>query len=203
MSIIVGLTGGYHTGKSTVARFFKEDGAGIIDLDELAHKALCVSSAPFKNVIKEFGRDILVGKQIDRHRLARKVFGNKKRLEKLNALIHPFVIREMVRRIRSLRKKYCYVVVEAPLLFEARLENYFDYIVVVAAGKKQQIERAKHATRLTRADIVKRIGSQYALSRKVIHADFVVDNNGSKATARTQVRAIIKQLRGSNRGNIL
>lgn len=196
MRIVIGLTGGYHTGKSTVARFFEKDGAGVIDLDELAHKALRPSSAQFKKIVKEFGEDIVVGNQIDRLCLARKVFGNKRRLAQLNAIIHPFVEREMVRRIQSLSEKSSYIVVEAPLLFEAGLQKYFDYIVVVAANKKQQIERAKKSTYLKRADIVKRIDSQCALARKIVNADFVVDNNDSRSTTQRQVQAIIRQLRG-------
>lgn len=196
MSTIIGLTGGYHTGKTTVARFFRDCGVKTIDLDKLAHKALRPSSPHFKKIVKAFGKDIVVNNRIDRLRLARKVFGDKRRLAQLNAIIHPSVIKTMKGLIKSFSKKYRFTAIETPLLFEAGLQQHFDYIIVVVADKKKQMERAKKTTSLSSADILRRINSQLPLAKKKKKADFVINNNYSKTQTRTQVRDIMEQLRG-------
>lgn len=175
--MIIGVTGGFCTGKSSVAKIFKSFGAKVIDLDKLAHKALKRDTKSFDKIVKEFGKDILVNNAISRSRLAKKVFGNKKRLAKLNSIVHPTVISQMQGLIDKFDRSGA-VVVEAPLLFEARLENYFDYIIVVKTNKDTEIKRAVKKLGLSRAEVLKRIGSQIPLAKKIKMADLVIDNEG-------------------------
>jgi dephospho-CoA kinase len=191
--MVIGITGGFCTGKSKVEGLFKKFGAKIIDLDKLAHAALSPGTNCFKKIIKEFGNDILVNKYIDRPLLARKVFGNKKQLARLNSIIHPIVIKEMANIIK--RHKHKLIVVEAPLLFEAGLKKYFDYIVVVKANQENQISRAIRKTGLDRRDVLKRINSQWPIGKKVQMADFVIDNNNSFGKTAKQVNVFWNNLR--------
>ena len=195
--MVIGVTGGYCSGKTTVVKLFKKYKARIVDLDKLAHKSLNPKSKNFKKIIKEFGKDILSNGKISHLRLARKVFGDKKRLAKLNSIIHPAVIKQMASLIRKHKKRYRFIVVEAPLLFEADLKDHFDYIVVVSANKKKQIERAIKKTRFDKADILKRIKSQIPLSKKGAQADFVVDNNKSLRETKRQVNNIIREIKNN------
>ncbi len=186
--MIIGVTGGFCTGKSRVTKIFEGLGAKAIDLDRLAHKALKRGTKSFHKIIKEFGKDILVNNAIGRPLLAKKVFDDKKKLAKLNSIVHPVVISQMQKLIKRFKKNN--VVVEAPLLFEAHLRNYFDYIVVVRANKDTQIERAMKNSGLNRKDILKRMNSQMPLAKKVAMADFVIDNSGSIKNTYKQARKI-------------
>jgi len=193
--MVIGITGSFCTGKSKVASIFRELGAGVIDLDKLAHRALKPKSKSFKEVVKEFGRDILVNKRIDRLILAGKVFGNKKRITKLNSIIHPVVIKDMLNLLKSSSKRYKIIAIEAPLLFEAGLKKYFDYIIVVKADKNIQIRRAMRKTRISKANVLKRINSQWPIGRKVKLADFIIDNSGSINKTRRQIKEIWEGLK--------
>jgi dephospho-CoA kinase len=188
--MVIGITGGYCTGKSQVARIFSKFGAEVIDLDKLAHKTLEPHTKIYKKIIKEFGKDILVSNRINHFLLAQKVFDNKKRLAKLNSIIHPVVVKQMLGLRKKFSKKNKVIVVEAPLLFEAGLKKYFDYIVVVKTDKDTQIRRAIKKTGFSREDVLRRINSQWPIGRKISQADFVIDNSKNIIGTNRQVREI-------------
>ncbi|MFC1709534.1 dephospho-CoA kinase [Candidatus Omnitrophota bacterium] len=192
--MVIGITGGFCTGKSEVARVFKGLGAKIIDLDRLAHSTLAPKTATFKKIVKVFGKDILRNNRVDRSVLARKVFGSKNRLAKLNSIVHPVVIRQMLTIIRKSRKKYRIIAVEAPLLFEAGLKKYFNYVIVVKTNKKNQLTRAEKKTGLSKKEVLERIKSQWSLKKKAAQADFIIDNNRSIKEVRRQTKRIWNNL---------
>lgn len=192
--MVIGITGGFCTGKSEVARNFKALGAKVIDLDRLAHSALTPQTRTFKKIVNEFGRGILKHNRIDRGLLAAQVFGDKKRLKKLNSIIHPLVIKQMLGLIKKWRKGSRAIVVEAPLLFEAGLGKYFDYVVVVKASKKNQIIRAKKKVGLGQGKTLKRINSQWPLKKKIARADFIIDGNKSIKEVKRQTEKIWNSL---------
>ena len=193
--MVIGITGSFCTGKSEVAHAFKELGAKIIDLDKLAHTTLRPGTESFRKIIKEFTEDILVNRRIDRSLLAQKVFMNKKRKNKLNSIIHPIVIRQMLGLLKRFNKKYKIIVVDVPLLFEAGMKKYFDYIVVVKANKKIQMKRAMKKTGLSKIDILRRINSQWPIAKKIKHANFVIDNNDSMRKTQRQVKEIWEKIK--------
>ncbi len=196
--MVIGITGGYCTGKSEVARIFRGLGAKIIDLDKLAHLALERGTQSYKKIIKTFGKDVLINNNISRLLLAKKVFGNKKRVSKLNSIIHPIVIKQMLSLVKKLKKSSKVIAVEAPLLFEAGIARYFDYVVVVRANQKNQLTRAARKTGQSKSDILKRINSQWPLKRKTARADFIIDNNRSIKETSKQVKEIWRDLLSQN-----
>jgi len=193
-NITIAVTGGFCTGKSLVLGMLGKLGARIIDVDNIAHKVLGCNSVVFKKIVEEFGRDILVDNCIDRQILAKKVFGNKRKLEKLNSIVHPAVIEEMFNFLNSFGKNSGVIVVEVPLLFEAKLDKYFDHIIVVRTTKLTQIKRAIKKWKLNKIDIVNRINSQFPLADKVKQADFVIDNNNSKDKTLKQLKDCWKKI---------
>ncbi|MBL7197466.1 MAG: dephospho-CoA kinase [Candidatus Omnitrophica bacterium] len=193
--MVIGITGSFCTGKSEVAHIFKELGAKIIDLDKLAHATLRSETESFRKIIKEFTEDILVNRRIDRPLLAQKVFMSKKRLNKLNSIIHPIVIRQMLGLLKRFSKRYKIIVVDVPLLFEAGMKRYFDYIIVVKANKKIQMKRAMKKTGLSKIDILRRINSQWPIAKKIKHANFVIDNSGSIRKTQRQVKEIWEKVK--------
>jgi dephospho-CoA kinase len=192
--MVIGVTGGFCTGKSTVTKAFEQLGAKIIDLDKIAHLALKPNTATYKNIVKEFGSGILAGRLIDRSLLANKVFSNRSKLAKLNSIIHPVVIKHMLIIIKRTNKEKYVIAVEAPLLFEAGLGKYFDSIIVVKTNRKNQISRATRKTGLSRKLVFDRIHSQWPLQRKIKEADFVIDNNKSAKHTHEQAESIWDRL---------
>ena len=188
-SVILGITGGFGSGKTTVARIFKSFGAKLIDADKIAHRVLKQGGKVYKKIIKTFGRDILKkNRQIERQRLAKVVFNNKNLLKRLNGIIHPEVIRIIKNEIKVSRARV--IVLDAPLLLEAGLGRIVDKLIVVKITKGRQIERIKNKTSLSKADILKRIASQIPLRAKVRLADFVIDNSGTVEKTKKQAEQI-------------
>ncbi len=193
--LIVGVTGSFGTGKSTVAGFFKKQGARVFDADKIAHEALSVR---YKKIVKIFGKGILKkDKEIDRKKLAKVVFGNRELLTTLNSIVHPYVIKrikEGVKKIRRLKTKTV-VVLDVPLLIEAGLQGLVDKVIVVKAGSRQQVERCRKSYGLCRNEALARIHSQMPIRKKIRFADFVIDNSKSKERTKGEVRKIWERIR--------
>ena len=191
--IVIGLTGSFGSGKSTVAGIFSSYGAAVIDADKIARGCFNRGKKIYKKVILAFGNKILgADKNIDRHKLAKIVFNNKKLLGKLNNIVHPEIIRIVRSKISS--KKKGVMVLDAPLLLEAGLQNAVDFLVVVTLDKDKQFSRLIKKTSLKKADIAKRIKYQIPLRAKARLADFIIDNNGSLKNTRKQVAQIRRKL---------
>jgi dephospho-CoA kinase len=192
--IVIGLTGSFGSGKTTVAGIFKSAGAVVYNADTIAHRLTIPGKPAYKKIVSFFGRDILsANRKIDRKKLAGVVFINKDKLKVLEKIIHPEVIREIKKGIRKVKAGI--VVLDVPLLFEAGLQKISDKIVVVSIKPGKQVERIRRKNKeFSRSQILKRINAQMPLARKIALADFVIDNNGNLAKTKRQVAAIRRQL---------
>lgn len=191
--IVLGITGSFGSGKSTVAALFRSLGAKVIDADKLAHALISPGKPAYKKIIRVFGKGVLKkNKAINRNLLAEIVFGNKELLSELNRIVHPQVIRLIKGRIKASQKKV--VILDAPLLIEAGLTSQVDKLIVVKARKEAQVKRVKAKSVLSKPDILKRIKAQIPLSDKVRRADFVIDNNGTKENTKKEVLRIWRSL---------
>ncbi len=187
--LIIGVTGGFGTGKSTVARIFESLGAKVIDADKIALDLLKTGTSTYKKILKAFGKNILKENgAIDRSKLAIIVFDSKKPLLKLNKITHPEVIKTIKQKIEGLNKGI--VVLDIPLLFEAGLECLADKIVVVKSNRQNQYERLLKKTSLSKIEIAKRINAQMPLSKKIRGADFIIDNDYSIENTKKQVQKL-------------
>jgi len=189
--IRIGLTGGFGTGKSTVAAIFRELGAEVVDADELAREALRPGREEYRQAVDRFGEEILKPSgEIDRKALAEEVFSEPRARERLNRIVHPFVIREMEKRLdRSARPVTVAVI---PLLFETGLQDRFDYVAAVKAGAGAVRERTSGSRGMSEEEIERRRAAQLPLAEKVRRSDFVIDNNGPREETRRQVEEIWK-----------
>ncbi len=191
---VLGLTGSFGTGKTFVASIFKSLGAVVIDADVIAHRVIGKGRRSYKKIIALFGSGVLDRSgRIDRRKLAREVFGDKAKLAKLNSIVHPEVIRIIKADIKRAGNG-AVVVVDAPLLIEARLLNVVDKLVVVKSSKKRQIERCVKKFQMKKSAVLKRIRSQMSMKRKLEMADFVVLNDRTRRATREQVRRIWKEV---------
>ena len=198
--ILVGLTGGVATGKTTVARVLKQCGAVIIDADELAREAVKPGKPAWREIIHRFGKGILNRDgSINRQALGATVFHDKSQLRLLERIIHPRVAREQARLTKQASKKdpKAVVIYDVPLLFEAGIDKRVDKIIVVTADRQTQIARLKTRNGLTRAEALRRIESQMPLAMKRRLADYVVDGNLSRKCLYQRASMIFDQLQSS------
>lgn len=192
--ILVGLTGGIATGKSTVAQMFKRCGAVVIDADQLARDVVRPGKPAWRDIVDVFGRGVLnSNRSINRQALAAIVFGDRRKLRRLERIIHPRVAREQQRLTRHIaeRSPHAVVVYEVPLLFESGAHKRVDKIIVVTADRETQITRLKRRNRLGRQQALRRIKNQMALERKVSRADVVLDGTNDKVALRKEVRRLL------------
>jgi dephospho-CoA kinase len=195
--VLVGLTGGLATGKTTVAQVFKHCGAVVIDADQLAREAVRPGKAAWREIIRRFGKGILnPDRTIDRQALGAMVFRHKSQLRLLERIIHPRVARQQMRLTKQASKKNpnAVVIYDVPLLFEAGIDKRVDKIIVVTADRRTQIARLKTRNGLTRAEALRRIKSQMPLTMKRRLADHVVDGRWSPKRLRREASRIFGQL---------
>ena len=199
--VVIGVTGGVGTGKSTVAKMFKELGAAVLDADAIAHQVMEPKRLAWRQIVETFGEGVLNEDQtINRSRLASIVFQDVQRRKQLEAMIHPHVLRHIKQQLHRLRRnrRVKAAVLDVPLLVETGADQFVDALVVVTAPPSVQRERLSRRYGGSE-DLEARIASQWELSAKVALADYVVDNaNGVDAT-RTQVKRIWQQLEQRNR----
>jgi len=196
----VGLTGGIVSGKSTVAKMFKQLGAQIIDADKIARSIVQPGEKAWQSIVENFGRGILSDNQeLNRKELARIVFADKEKLETLNRITHPeitAIIKDKIERMRRKNiTKESICIVEAPLLFEAHLEEMMDKIIVVYLNREEQIRRLLLRNNLTQQEAIDRIESQMPLEEKVQRADYIIDNCTSINQTKKQVKQVWSELK--------
>jgi len=199
---IIGVTGGFGMGKTTVSGYFKRLGAKVIDADRIARGALKKVAPSYRMLVRAFGRGILDRRgRIDRARLAGAAFGDKKSLKKLRDITHPYIIRKIRAAVRrELRRGMApAVVIEAPLLIESGLHAMADYIVVVRASRASQFRRIKKRTGLGRREALKRIAGQMSIIEKIKMADFVIANDGTKRETEKAVKKIWEGIKSGRR----
>ncbi|HNX69193.1 MAG TPA: dephospho-CoA kinase [Candidatus Omnitrophota bacterium] len=176
-SLVVGLTGGFGTGKSTVVQFFRKLGAEVLDADEIAHKALKRGSPVFEQVAELFTEACQKGgKKLDRSVIANEVFSDPKKRERLEALVHPYVFEKIKDKIEASSREI--VIVEIPLLFEAGFEVLCDKVIAVKcnyAVKRKRFSKRRFSDEEIRA----RERAQMPEALKIQKADFVLDNSNS------------------------
>ena len=196
--ILVGLTGGVATGKSTVAKMFNQGGAAVINADLLARQVVEPGKPAWRAIVKLFGKIVLnQDRSLDRQALGSIVFHNPKKRRQLERIIHPRVAREQQRLVRRIttRNPHAVVVYEVPLLFEAGVNKRVDKIIVVTADRETQIARLKKRSGLSRAEALRRISSQMPLAKKIKQADHVLNGTFPRPSLRKQVDQLLKNLR--------
>jgi dephospho-CoA kinase len=192
-----GLTGGIACGKSTVARFFQDLGAYIIDTDRLGHEVIAPDRAAYQEMLECFGKGILdPGGRIDRKKLGARVFADPQQLRLLNSIVHPHIIA----RVKELaaeehrRDPHAVVIVDAALIFESGIGGTLRKVMVAWCRPEQQLERLMANTGISREEAEQRIQAQMPVEEKRRRADLVIDCSGTLEQTRAQVEVIYPEL---------
>ena len=188
------MTGGIACGKSTVADCWRRWGAETLDADDVAHALIAPGGAAVAAVLDAFGPAVRAADGgIDRERLGRMAFADPAARRRLEALLHPAVIRRMRAWAEGVRREGRRGVAVVPLLFEAGMEKDWDAVVCVASDEQTMLERLA-ARGLSPAEAKARIASQWPVREKTARADRVIENNGSLAELEKTSRAVWNDL---------
>lgn len=175
--MIVGLTGGIGTGKSTVAGIFKHLGVPVINADEIAHHLVDTDKSVFDVILKKFGNEVINQQQkINRATLRAKIFNVPQDKIWLEQLLHPLIKNEIVVRVQNLTYPYC--IVEIPLLIEAGMQDIVDRILTVDCPQDVQLLRAKERGQHTEAEIRAFIANQITREARLAETDDLIENVG-------------------------
>lgn len=187
--LIIGLTGGVATGKSTVASMLAELGARVVDADVIARQVVEPGKPAWRGLLENYGIHILQDDgTLNRRALGRLVFGNLEELARLNQITHPHILEAIHEQMEALRREGAPVVVlDVPLLFETGLDKQVDAVWVVTATREQQLERLEHRDDLSPDEAEMRLAAQMPLEEKARRAQVVIDNAGTIEDTRRQV----------------
>lgn len=195
MALVVGITGGIGTGKSTALSIFRSLGAATLSADDVAREVLSKGSPAYDEVAQKFGPGVVAANgEIDRAALGEIVFGDPEARKALNEITHPRIIHLLKDRIDSFRQGASagtsVLAVEIPLLVECGLEGLVDKVLLVAAEQATQVSRLTNISGLSTQQALRRIEAQMPLRDKVGKADYVIWNDGDLNGLEDSVRQI-------------
>lgn len=197
--MVIGLTGGIGTGKSTVSQILKDRGFPVIDLDVISHEVIEFSSVVEK-IVQNFGREVLDEDEagnytVSREKLGKIIFSDKKKRLALNSIMHPEILKVMHKKILECKsEKNKIIFVEVQLLFEVQWEKEFDYILLVAAKRDMQVRRVLERDKRSEEEAWNIINSQMSLDEKREKSDFVIENDGNMDDLNKKVDKFLKSL---------
>lgn len=192
--MILGLTGGIGTGKSTVAKMLREKNIPVVDTDSIS-KEIIEYPEIIEKIKAEISSKIFNNEnKLDRKKLSEIVFENKDKLKKLNEIMHPIILKKMWEEVEKLKKDYKVIVVDIPLLFEINMENEVDKVLLIYSSKEIQIERIMNRDGRSREEAIKIINSQMPLYKKREKSDYIIQNNDSLEKLEKNLDKVVQKL---------
>ena len=192
----LGITGGVGSGKSMVCDYLKDKGMTVVSTDELARKAVMPGSLAYDKIVSYFGKEILSPDgTLNRKALRGIITRDKVKKEALERFVHPEVFVEMEKEFEASKKRRDPVIaVEVPLLFEAGMETFFDFVVTVTVKSDVKTKRLMSRDQITREEAEALMGIQMPEEQKLEKSNFVIDNNGSPEETRIRVDQFYEDL---------
>lgn len=196
--LLLGVTGGIATGKTTVANMFEERGAAIIDFDVLARRVVEPDRPAWKDIVDYFGQEILLeDRTLDRKKLSGIVFRDAEKRRRLEGLIHPRTGIEYAEQIERITAADPNAVIQAvvPLLFEAKMQDMFEKILLVYTPRETQVERLVVRDGISEEEAGRILDAQLPIDEKVGLADFVINNQKGLEATKKQVEDLWEKLK--------
>ena len=201
--MVIGLTGGIGTGKSTVSQILQEKKFPVIDLDTISHEVIKIPKV-IEKIVENFGKEVLENSsnfenennaiRISREKLGKIIFENKEKRLLLNSIMHPEILHVMREQISKYKKNNKIIFVEIQLLFEVQWEKEFDYILLISAKKSTQIRRILERDKRSENDALNIINSQLPLDEKKKRSDFVIENDGNIEELKEKIDKFLEYL---------
>ncbi len=194
---VIGLTGNIASGKSVVATMLEDLGAKVIDADDIARKVVEPKEPAWNEIVEVFGKTILNSDDsINRKALGEIVFNDDQKRNILNNITHPKIIQRVREAVETYKNEGVEVVIiEAALIVEkGGLKGLIEGLIVVTSDEKSQIDRLKKRNGLSKEEALSRINSQMPASEKVLHADYAIDNSGTRDKTANQVRNLWQEI---------
>ena len=177
--LIIGITGGIGSGKSTISKIFEEEGNEVILSDDIAKELMFNDNSVKRKIINEFGKECYTDGMLNTQILAEKVFNHPEQIKKINSIVHPPTIAEINKRIKIALKDYSIIFVESALIFEANMTEMFDYVLLITAEEDTRIKRVLDRGVETVSEIKSRMMNQSSEADKIGKSDFVIHNDFS------------------------
>lgn len=190
--MVLGLTGGIASGKSTVSKIFIKKGYKVVDADKIA-KEISERIDVLEKIKAEFGEEFVLENKLNRKLLREVVFRDKEKVDKLNRIMHPPIIEEIKNQLREVSKDEV-VVADIPLLFESKLEYLADKILLVGCKRETQIERVMKRDKVDRESAMNIIDKQLNLEEKREKSDFVIENDMDMGSLGVEVEKVLQVL---------
>ena len=192
--LVIGLTGGIGSGKSTVADMFAELGVPIIDMDRIARQIVGPGQPALEHITHTFGTDLIdADGQLNRQRLSNIFFDSTEKRHQLEAILHPMIRRETERQLKKLEVPYCIVVI--PLLLESDQRSLVDRVLVVDTPESVQITRTMQRDGISASQAEKILATQVNRKSRLSAADDIINNSGELDDLRVQVENLDQQYR--------
>ena len=203
--VLLGVTGGIASGKTTVARMLQHLGAKLIDFDLLSRVVVEPGKPAWRDIAAYFGQEVLrQDKTLDRKKMAEIVFRDSEKRKKLESFVHPRIFEEFRRMIKEYDAKGAHIIqVVVPLLFEGNLQHLFHKILLVYIPEEMQIARVMKRDRISREMALNMLRSQSPIEEKRSYADFTVDNSGSVKETKRQVEEVWEKLKRNQKREAL
>jgi len=205
--LLVGITGGIASGKTTVTHMLRQLGAPLIDYDVISRQVVEPGKPAWKEIVDYFGSQILLDdRNIDRKKLAKIIFPDPEKRKKLELMTHPRIHQEFVAQLTEMARKIPGLILQVsiPLMIEQSLQYMFHKLVLVYIPEGKQMERLMARDKISEKEARTIINAQMPIEEKVGYADFVIDNSGSKSETKKQVQDLwhrLKALRNEMAGN--
>jgi len=196
--LIVGVTGGIASGKSTVSRMLEETGVPAVDFDALARQVVEPGQPALKEIVGLFGEKVLRGDgRLDRKKLAGIVFADERKRKALENITHPRIVEAFLNRASGIAAREPYAIIQAvvPLLFEVNLQHLVHKVLLVYIPREMQIDRLMKRDGISREAAENILKAQLPIDEKLGYADFVIHNEGTLEETRRQVEQVWEELK--------
>ncbi|MBI1931706.1 MAG: dephospho-CoA kinase [Ignavibacteriales bacterium] len=188
----IGITGGIGTGKTTVAKIIEANGFTVLNADDTARKLMQTDKEIRRKLIEKFGSEVFIDNKLNSKFISNIVFNDKNKLKLLNSIVHPATIKNISEEITERQKTENLIFVESALVFEAKMEELFDHVLLVTADDDKRIERIKIRNNYSDSEILKIIENQIPENIKKSKSDFIIINNGNLEDLKTKTEFFLR-----------